>query len=167
MKQQNTYHIDVTPEEDALFRDNFKADSAKKILPYTFKKVFCLVLGVHLAIGAVILFSSSTVKASATNNKTPNFTDPIAEIPKIEEFSVPKPTPQPSPKEIVAAQTPTPKVNIQQTAKEKYTKEYIVKQGDTITSIAKKFKLNSEKLIKINNIKDVNKIRVGQKLKFL
>ena len=48
-----------------------------------------------------------------------------------------------------------------------FVKEYTIKQGDTITTIAKKYKLSTERLIKINNIKDVNKIQVGQKLKFM
>lgn len=47
------------------------------------------------------------------------------------------------------------------------TKTYIVKEKDTIFSISKKYKLNTQKLLKINNIKDPNKIVVGQKLKFL
>jgi len=49
----------------------------------------------------------------------------------------------------------------------KFTEKYVVKQGDTFDKILKKYKLNSEKLKKINNIKDPNKIVVGQTLRFL
>ena len=44
-------------------------------------------------------------------------------------------------------------------------KTYVVKKGDTLTAIAKKYKTTVAKLKKINNIKDANKIYVGQKLK--
>lgn len=42
---------------------------------------------------------------------------------------------------------------------------YIVKKGDTLTSIARKFKTTTVQLAKWNNIKDINLIRVGQKLR--
>lgn len=47
-------------------------------------------------------------------------------------------------------------------AKDEY---YTVKSGDTLTGIAKKNGLTLAELIKLNNIKDPNKIYVGQKLK--
>ena len=42
---------------------------------------------------------------------------------------------------------------------------YTVKKGDTLTAIAKKYKTSVSAIAKKNGIKDVNKIRVGQKLK--
>lgn len=42
---------------------------------------------------------------------------------------------------------------------------YIVKSGDTLTSIAKKYKTTVEQLVKMNNIKNPNLIYAGQKLK--
>jgi len=42
---------------------------------------------------------------------------------------------------------------------------YLVKKGDTLYSIARKNKTILNDLIKLNNIKDVNKIVIGQKLK--
>ena len=42
---------------------------------------------------------------------------------------------------------------------------YIVKKGDTLSAIAQKHGTTYQTLAKLNNIKDVNKIRVGQKLK--
>lgn len=53
--------------------------------------------------------------------------------------------------------------------KEEKTKEtkkyYIVKKGDTLTSIAKKYKTTINQLVKWNNIKNPNVIEVGQKLR--
>jgi LysM repeat protein len=51
--------------------------------------------------------------------------------------------------------------------KNNLAKEYTVKHGDTIYSIAKKYKLDYNRLLKINNIQDPNKIKLGQKLKFI
>ena len=42
---------------------------------------------------------------------------------------------------------------------------YIVKKGDTLTKIAKKYKTTVKQLAKWNNIKNVNVIKVGQKLR--
>ena len=42
---------------------------------------------------------------------------------------------------------------------------YVVKKGDTLTKIAKKYKTTVKQLAKWNNIKNVNIIRVGQKLR--
>lgn len=44
-------------------------------------------------------------------------------------------------------------------------KYYTVKKGDTLTKIAKKFKTTVAQLVKWNNIKNPNVIRVGQKLR--
>ena len=44
-------------------------------------------------------------------------------------------------------------------------KYYVVKKGDTLTSIAKKYKTSVKQLAKWNNIKNVNIIKVGQKLR--
>jgi LysM repeat protein len=177
MNQEPTYHIDVTPEEDALFKDSARNKIAEKFVPNTFKKVFCLVLGAHLLIGAAIVMSTNTAKAGS--NKSPvNSTEPIAEVPvqKATPIATPEPIVQatPTPKPQVAATKPTEAENkptikppTVQRPNDKFVREYTIKQGDTITTIAKKYKLSTERLIKINNIKDVNKIQVGQKLKFM
>lgn len=50
--------------------------------------------------------------------------------------------------------------------KPKETKKYYtVKKGDTLSKIAKKYKTTVKQLAKWNNIKNVNVIRVGQKLR--
>jgi murein DD-endopeptidase MepM/ murein hydrolase activator NlpD len=42
---------------------------------------------------------------------------------------------------------------------------YIVKKGDTLSGIAKKYNTTVNKLVKLNNIKDADKIYVGQKIR--
>ena len=44
-------------------------------------------------------------------------------------------------------------------------KTYAVKAGDTLSAIAKKYNTTVKKLASLNNIKNVNVIKVGQKLK--
>lgn len=52
------------------------------------------------------------------------------------------------------------------TAKKKTnSKVYVVKEGDTLSSIAEKNKTTVAKLVKLNNISNPNKIKVGQKIK--
>ena len=41
---------------------------------------------------------------------------------------------------------------------------YIVKKGDNLWSIAKKYKTTVDKIANVNNILDENKIDIGQKL---
>jgi peptidoglycan hydrolase-like protein with peptidoglycan-binding domain len=43
-------------------------------------------------------------------------------------------------------------------------KTYVVKKGDTLSEIAVKYHTTVAKLVKLNNIKDPNKIYVGQKI---
>lgn len=45
-----------------------------------------------------------------------------------------------------------------------YNNVYVVKKGDTLSGIAKKYNTSVEKLVKDNNIKNKNLIYVGQKL---
>jgi LysM repeat protein len=45
------------------------------------------------------------------------------------------------------------------------SKAYVVKAGDSLGSIAKRFKVSTKDIIKLNSITNPNKIRVGQKLK--
>ena len=47
----------------------------------------------------------------------------------------------------------------------KITKVYTVKSGDTLSGIAKKYKTTVPNLVKLNNIKKANFIKVGQKIK--
>lgn len=61
--------------------------------------------------------------------------------------------------------TETKKKTEKKAEKKKETKTYTVKKGDTLTAIAKKYKTTVNKLVKDNNIKNPDLIKVGQKLK--
>lgn len=63
--------------------------------------------------------------------------------------------------------TPPPEVKVPEVKApiaEVQTKTYVVKSGDSISRIAKRFKVPSKDILKLNNISNPNKIRVGQKL---
>ena len=175
MKEQQ-YHIDVTPEEDALFREEVQAAEINSNKP-KFSKVFWLVLGAHVAvIGGLITTCSAMGSKPAINLEQPvaEIPDPLppelesppviaAAEPNVSEPVItPEPTSTPLP-------TSTPKVaeHKQQAKSSSLIKNYTVKQGDTIYSISRKYKLNTQRLIEINNIKNPDSIKVGQTLKFM
>ena len=169
MNEEKTYHIDVTPEEDALFNPEavFKLkEKNKKNTPISFGKVFCVVVGVHAVIGVGIIATTSS--AEAKPKEQVDLAQPVDEIPKQYQEETTKATPTPTPLPVATVEPMKQSTSdSNKPLNGKYTKEYTVKQGDTLYSIAKKYKLNTERLIKINNIKDVNKLTVGQKLKFM
>jgi LysM repeat protein len=45
------------------------------------------------------------------------------------------------------------------------TTTHIVKKGDTLSAIAKKYRCTVQQLMKWNNLKNANSLRIGQKLK--
>jgi len=160
--KKNQYHIDVTPEEDMLFRDAIETET-----PVARHKMFNLpiVVGivlVHFA-GAAALFGTSPkkepevqqpIQAAPTPSPTPTTTNS------------PESTPTPSPKAAPPQPSPVPK-STGEGSPSLVTTTYTVKQGDTFYSIVKKFKLNSQALIKLNGIQDPAKIKAGQVLKFV
>lgn len=163
MKEQPMYHIDTTQEEDELFRDlPSEAKEPALLKRGGFAKIFCTVFGIHL-LGAGLV-SLSTFSANADTTKEIKKAPEV--VPIAESSPTPVPTPVPAP---VVVDKPATKAPVQQPnkpAKKDKAKSYVVKKGDTIHSIAKKYKLSSTRLIQINNIKDTNKIIVGQVLKF-
>lgn len=158
----NKYHIDVTPEEDLLFRDN-KNKTIKSPKNTMFGGIFWTVVGVHaVALGA--LATTSFAKSSAKNESVENKPVPTPTPVPVASKATPAPTSVASP-----TPSPTPPTNSKHAAttdKSGLVKTYTVKQGDTINSIAKRYKLRTDRLLKINNIKDSNKIVAGQTLKF-
>jgi LysM repeat protein len=160
---KNQYHIDTTPEEDALFRDATKRPTNTN---KTFLKVLAVVVSAHVVIAGIV--SCQTLKEPTLPVDTTK-ADPNNIIPSDKEFlkEVQKDVQQP----LAAVQHDTKPVPVPTTKSvsntDKLTKEYVIKKGDTVYSISKKYKLNVSKLIQINNIKDPNLIVVGQKLKFL
>ena len=163
----NKYHIDVTPEEDLLFQDT-KTQKVKSPKNTMFGGVFWTVVGVHaIALGALATTSfatSSTKNEPAESPKQTTNAEPAS--PQTAQATTPaptQPTPTPTPKAAVAAKSTPPTT---QSNKSGLIKTYTVKRGDTINSIAKRYKLRTDRLLKLNNIKDSNKIVVGQTLKF-
>jgi LysM repeat protein len=188
VNQEQTYHIDTTPEEDELFQDT--PSTTEAIIPEkkAFTKIFCIVLSLHVAVAGIITFSATCSNANAAPEKSQN-TSSVAETfkstnslatsnataPKTDKTNpteVPKPTPLVTPVSPKKAQSTTsakksPIATPLNPTNVLYTKEYVVKQGDSVYSISKKYKLSVDRLIKLNNIKDVNKIQIGQSLKFM
>lgn len=57
---------------------------------------------------------------------------------------------------------------VTETKKEENSSDfYVVKKGDTLGKIAKKFKTTVEELVRINNIKNANIIHIGQKIRII
>ena len=103
--------------------------------------------------GSLIISNSGTnmkFKLTTVNNKYKypfstkyNYTfDGFIYPPNVKEDIKPIPSPSPSKSETI----------------------YIVKKGDTLSGIAKRYNTTYQKLAKDNNIKDPNKIYVGQKI---
>jgi LysM repeat protein len=158
---QTKYHIDVTPEEDKMFRDEPVKNSAikaltKKLMPPKLNMTLAIVAGFHVCVVLAVFAFTTSSKASEQQNVA-------TEIKKNDqEFldkEVANTTPQPTP---AISPTPAPSRN-----NKHYTTKYVVQTGDTVYSISRKYKLNVDRLIKINDIKDPNKITIGQTLKFM
>ena len=133
--------------------------------PISFKSSFWVVFAIHLFGGIGMLsFTSGTKTANAADKK-------FVESKEAQYAGVEQPTPAPTPTP-VAQPKQSPKDDWPTKGKPKVvaivnTKEYVVKKGDNLYAISKKYKLDFEKLKQLNNIKDPSKIYVGQKLKFM
>jgi LysM repeat protein len=140
----------------------------------SFKSAFWIVLALHLLVGVSLFGYSSKPSAKADDSKYVNpTTTEYAGVP--EPTPIPTPTPSPTPEYVKKvmpdgkiATYPIPKKeDVKPVVSSKYTKEYVVKRGDTFYSIVKRYKLNPDKLIELNNIKDTSKLKEGQVLKFM
>ena len=157
------YHIDVTPEEDLLFRDKPEEMENPKKFTNIFSRTFWLVFGVHALGISVFVISCSALDSKNELASLVDYSKPIPEIPKTYQA-------QANPKEKqsnIPATPPQAPTSRMVSAKKQYATEHIVKKGDTLYSIAKKYKLSCKRLIEINKIKDPNKIVIGQSLKFV
>lgn len=199
METTKTYHIDVTQEEDQLFKDEIpsgETNNKKTKIPskFAFLKIFCVVLGVHVAAAVIVGFGSITANAASVSEDKKFVGQDEAEYQTTTNSTAevsPTPTPGPTPnKPLVTSSSkedwpkPAAKPVITQPSIEtkksepkqqntptkhnnKLVSQYTVKQGDTIIGIAKRYKLNAKRLMQINNIKDPTKLKIGQKLKFM
>ena len=157
MNRKMKHHIDVTPEEDMLFRESIEQAKTKERTSTMNIKIFGAVVAIHLVGAAALMAFSPTVKKDEPPKEMqPCLVAPPAPIPK------PSPTPAPIPK---PSPTPAPKAGVVNSGG--IVTVYTVKQGDTFTKIVKRFKLSPKKLIELNQLKDTNKLTVGQTLKFV
>lgn len=65
----------------------------------------------------------------------------------------------------VKKETPLPQKALQQAAQRPEPRFHVVKKGETLQLIAKKYGISYKELVKINQIKDPNKVVPGQKLR--
>jgi len=89
-----------------------------------------------------------------------NITDPTR-LRVGQELLVPAPSPGASP---TATATPRPTTTATPTATPRGSNIYAVQAGDTPGGIASKFGVSVEELMRVNNITDPTKLRVGQEL---
>jgi len=163
-------------------KKKIQLEEQEEFKPIKFKTAFWTILGLHVfALAGIAIYSSHSKAQASIVEEDKMFVQPNAKMVGVEypETKV-NPTPTPEQKGEVAKATPTPNAtpkpkvitkipeNINPNyPNPKYTTEYVVKKGDTFHKIVKVYGLNAEKLKKINNIKDENKLILGQKLKFM
>jgi LysM repeat protein len=90
-------------------------------------------------------------KAKASADEVTPSDAPAQPLPAHSTMPEEKPNPAPKPAAKPVAKAPA--------------KVYTVKSGDTLSGIATKNKTTVANLVKINGIKDANKLSVGQKIK--
>jgi LysM repeat protein len=150
-------------------------DSLKPGEPISMEKAFWSVVGLHvLAVLGIVAFSTNSNAQAKQVEEDKKFV--LANAPIVGVETPPSALPTPAPQE-KPAPAPTPAV-----AKPKFvrmipqhptpnyphlTKEYVVKKGDTFSSIVKRYGLDRARLKSLNGITDENKLLIGQKLKFL
>jgi LysM repeat protein len=148
------------------FSDNGEANSL------SIKGAVAVVAGLHIAVVVGIIMMSSASKARAVAVEDKKFLEnaPVVGVsdakpaePTPTPTPTPKPKPTPFPKEMIKTKVPTNS----NPDYPQYTKEYVVKKGDTFDKIVARYKVNGKKLQLLNNIKDTNKLSVGQKLKLM
>lgn len=144
------------------FSDNGETNSL------SIKGAVAVVAGLHIAVVVGIIMMSSSSKARAVAVEDKKFLDNapvvgVSDAKPAEPTPTPTPKPTPFPKEMIKTKVPTNS----NPDYPQFTKEYVVKKGDTFDKIVAKYKVNGKKLQLLNNIKDTNKLSVGQKLKLM
>lgn len=156
--------------EESFVEKKLQEESAR---PLSFKSSFWLVFAIHLFGGIGLMsFTGGTKTANAEDKKfLASKEAQYTGIPEATPTPTPTPTPAPVEKKVEPAKSSQdnwPKAKEQKKiTRPIYTKEYVVKSGDNLYSISKRYKLSFERLKEINHIKDPSKIVVGQHLKFL
>lgn len=145
------------------------------------KSAVVVVVSLHaVALFGIIYFSS--IKSSQAESDKKFLTENKYAGVEATPTPTPLPTPDPSPIDQIPPKQAWPNEKVKPELKtwpntkkaipvvqsnSFYTKEYVVKRGDTFNSIVRKYKLNADKLKQLNNIKNENTIQVGQKLKLM
>lgn len=151
--------------------------------PISMKNALAVVVSLHVAaIVGIAYFSFMKTSQAESDKKFLAEEKYVGVEPTPVPTPTPLPTPDPSPIDQKPLKDAWPNENAKAELKtwpntkkaipvkqsnSRYTKEYVVKQGDTFYGIVRKYKLNADKLKKINNIKNENTIQVGQKLKLM
>lgn len=155
---QKEYHIDVTPEEDNLFRYQEEVNKTNKKMNI---KIIVAIVAFHI-FGAVGIYATSPKSVQAPPS------DAIKPLPE----PTPSATCTPVPVPMDAKPLPLPSIEKPKAIPKPVTKpvqksvlNHTVNKGDTIYSIAKRYKMKADTLAKLNKIKDMSKIRIGQVLK--
>ena len=184
------YHIDVTPEEELMFNTKKTPNNSDiKIKEPRAFMVTGAVIIIHVICAACVLgFSSSIAAQKPDENK--NKSEEIQSIakkqdgvPVLDDKPTKTPSPPPSelsPRDKIAAPSNlfpkpdqanplVPKIEHRpaKPSQNKLVSTYVVKSGDTVYSIAKKYRLVTARLLEINGIKDPKQLKVGQVLKFM
>jgi len=145
------------------------------------KSAVIVVVSLHAVALFGLIYFSSVKSSQAENDKKFLTEDKYAGV-----ESTPTPTPVPTPVPVPMDKMPekeswpttgvkpelktwpnTKKAIPVKQSNSQYTKEYVVKKGDTFSGIVRKYKLNPDKLKQLNKIKNENTIQVGQKLKLM
>ena len=109
-----------------------------------------LIVGVHVVgIGALVLMPGcGTMRSKPVETATPTVMPPTTQVPE--------PAPAPIPDLVPPAPAPAPIK-----AEPKY---YVIKAGDNLDSIAKRFNVSVKDLVAMNHLANPNRIKLGQKL---
>jgi len=154
------------------------------------KGALAVVVSLHVVAVFGIVYFSGSKNSNAEDKKF--LLEDKTQYAGIEPTPIPSPTTIPTPTPIPMPPTPSPMdqkpvdewnntnaklelktypntkkaIPVQQN-NSRYTKEYVVKHGDTFYSIVRKYKLDGNKLKAINKIKNENTLTAGQKLKLM
>jgi hypothetical protein len=152
---EKEYHIDVTPEEDNLYRNEEEVNKHHKKMN---KKIIAIVVAFHI-LGAVGIYAMSPKQSPAP------LSDAIKPVPEStpSAICVPMDAKPPALPPVPVVEKPVPKATPKPVPKSVLM--HTVNKGDTIYSIAKRYKMKVETLVKLNALKDASKIQIGQVLK--
>jgi LysM repeat protein len=163
--------------------NNINMEKEETSKPISLKNALVVVVSLHAVALFGLIYFSSVKSSQAESDKIFLTEDKYVGIePSPTPTPTLTPTPTPVPMDKMPEKESWPTTGVKQELKtypntkkaipvkqnnSHLTKEYVVKKGDTFNGIVRKYKLNADKLKQLNNIKNENTIRVGQKLKLM